>query len=298
MYDTIIIGAGPSGLTAAIYLLRSNKKVLIFESESIGGQIASSPLVENYPGFIKISGSEFANNLYEQVINLDGEIELEKVVEIKPNTKEVVTEDNTYKAKTIIVATGAKYRLLGISKEEEFIGNGISFCTTCDGAFYKNKDVAVIGGGSSAVTNALYLSTLCNKVYLIHRNENFRCEKTLLDKAKSTKNIEILMNYNIEKYLGEECLTGIIIKNITEEKEIKLDGLFLSVGHVPQNELANNLLNLSDNKYILSNENCETNIEGIYVIGDVRDKKVRQLTTAVSDGTIAAINIIKYLDQK
>lgn len=300
MYDTIIIGAGPAGLTAAIYLLRNNKKVLILESEGIGGQIASSPLVENYPGFIKISGSELANNLYEQVINFSGNIEFEKVVEIKcGNPKEVVTEDNIYTAKTIIVATGAKYRLLGIEREEEFLGNGISFCTTCDGAFYKNKDVAVIGGGSSAVTNAIYLSSICNKVYLIHRNNNFRCEKSLLEKVSNINNIEIITDFNVKKYLGGKELSAIIIENNNnDERTINLDGLFLSVGHIPQNELVKNILNLNENGYVSSNESCETNIEGIYVIGDVRDKKIRQLTTATNDGTIAALSIIEYLDKK
>lgn len=294
MYDVIIIGAGPSGLTAAIYLLRENKKVLILESEGIGGQIASSPKVENYPGFISISGAELSNNLYEQVLSLGGTIELEKAVEIKNGEiKKVITEDNTYETKVIILAVGAKYKLLGLPHEDEFIGNGISFCTTCDGAFYKNKIVAVIGGGNSAVTNAIYMADIASKVYLIHRNENFRCEKNLLDKFKGKPNTEVITNSTITEYIGDNELKAIVLNN---ERTIELNGLFLSVGHTAQNELLKGLIDLSDDEYALSNENCETNIKGIFVSGDIRNKKIRQLTTAVSDGTVSALNTLKYLE--
>lgn len=294
MYDVIIIGAGPSGLTAAIYLLRENKKVLILESEGIGGQIASSPKVENYPGFISISGAELSNNLYEQVLSLGGTIELEKAVEIKNGEiKKVITEDNTYETKVIILAVGAKYKLLGLPHEDEFIGNGISFCTTCDGAFYKNKIVAVIGGGNSAVTNAIYMADIASKVYLVHRSENFRCEKNLLDKFKGKPNTEVITNSTITEYIGDNELKAIVLNN---ERTIELNGLFLSVGHTAQNELLKGLIDLSDDEYALSNENCETNIKGIFVSGDIRNKKIRQLTTAVSDGTVSALNTLKYLE--
>ena len=299
MYDIIIVGCGPAGMTAAIYALRSNKKVLILEGESIGGQISSSPLIENYPGFIKISGSEFVNNLYEQVINLGGIVEFEKVVKIEEgNPKKVITEQNIYKASAIILATGSKHRLLALPNEDKFIGNGISFCVTCDAPFYKGEVVAVAGGGSSAVSNALYLSKLCKKVYLIHRNENFKCEETLKQELKNTDNIEVITNAVIKEYIGKNTLEKIKIIVNQEEKIIDLDGLFLSIGTVPLSELAGSIINLSESNYIVSDENCETNIKGIFIAGDAREKKIRQLTTATSDGTIAAINAVKYIDKK
>lgn len=297
MQDVIIIGCGPAGLTAAIYLLRSGKKVLLFECESIGGQIASSPLVENFPGFLKISGVELSNNLYEQVVSLGGEIEFEKVVKVTKDKEVIVENGNVYKAKAIIIATGAKYKLLGLENEEDYLGNGISFCTTCDAPFYKNKVVAVIGAGSSALTNALYLTDFCTKVYLIHRNENFRGEKYLLEKLKEKDNSEIITSAKVIKYLGKDSLEGIIIEKENIQKEIKLDGLFLSIGHEAQNELLKDLIDMSENNYALSNENCTTNIEGVFVAGDIRDKKIRQLTTAVADGTVAALNAEKYIEE-
>ena len=299
MYDIIIVGCGPAGMTAAIYALRSNKKVLILEGESIGGQISSSPLIENYPGFIKISGSEFVNNLYEHVLNLGGIVEFEKVVKIEEgNPKKVITEQNIYKASAIILATGSKHRLLALPNEDKFIGNGISFCVTCDAPFYKGEVVAVAGGGSSAVSNALYLSKLCKKVYLIHRNENFKCEETLKQELKNTDNIEVITNAVIKEYIGKNTLEKIKIIVNQEEKIIDLDGLFLSIGTVPLSELAGSIINLSESNYIVSDENCETNIKGIFIAGDAREKKIRQLTTATSDGTIAAINAVKYIDKK
>ena len=204
MYDAIIIGAGPSGLTAAIYLLRANKKVLVLEKETIGGQISSSPLVENYPGYISISGSELANNMYDQVINLGGEIELEEVIELKED--QVITEDNTYKAKTIIVATGCKPRVLGLENEENLIGNGIHFCVSCDGAFYKDKKVAVIGGGNSAVINAIALSDYCKEVTLIQNLEFLTAEKNLVDQLNKKNNIKVILNKVVESYIGSDSI--------------------------------------------------------------------------------------------
>lgn len=298
MYDIIIIGCGPAGMTSAIYALRANKKVLILESEGIGGQIASSPLVENYPGFKQISGSELSNNLYEQVVNLGGIVELETVIEIKDGTiKEVITEDNKYTCKSIIVATGSKHRLLGLNKEEEFIGNGISFCVSCDGAFYKNKIVAVIGGGNSAIINALALSELCKKVFIIQNLENLTAEKTLVDRLNTKKNVEIICNSNVKELLGDEELEGIIINSNNIDKKIELDGMFISIGLIPQTDIIKDLLKLNNYRYIESNDDCATNVAGIFVAGDCRNKKIRQLTTAISDGTIAAISAINYLDK-
>ncbi len=297
MYDVIIIGCGPAGMTAAIYALRANKKVLILEKESIGGQIASSPLVENYPGYIKISGSELSNNLYEQVINLGGEIELEEVTEIK-NGKEktVVTEDNEYKTKAIIIATGNKFRTLGLPNEENLIGNGIHFCVSCDGAFYKNKTVAVIGGGNTALVTSLALSELCKKVYIVQNLEFLTAEKVLTDRIKNKSNVEIIYNSVVKKLNGEEELESIIISDTKEDRKLDIDGMFLSIGQIPQNEFLKDIIKLNENKFIVSDNDCHTNIEGIFVAGDCRDKKIRQLTTATNDGTIAAIESIKYID--
>lgn len=300
MYDIIIIGCGPAGLTAAIYGLRANKKILILEKENIGGLITLSPLVENYPGFKHINGMDLANNLYEQVLNLGGLIELEEVLEIKnERIKEVITDSNTYKTKSIIIATGSKHRLLGLPKEEEFIGNGISFCAACDGALYEDKKVAVIGGGNTAIVTALSLSELCKSVIVIQMLPNLTAEQTLIDRIKKKKNIEIIYNTQVKELQGSDELTSIIVEdNNKNTKEIKLDGMFISVGQIPQNEFLKGLIDLDKNDYILSDESCFTNQEGIFVAGDCRKKKVRQLTTAVNDGTIAAIEAINYLNSK
>ena len=297
-YDIIIIGCGISGMTAAIYALRSNKSVLILEKESIGGQISSSPLIENYPGYQKISGMELSNNLYEQVINLGGVIELEEVTEIKiGKEKEVITTDNTYKSDAIIIATGAKHRLLGLENEINLIGNGIHFCVTCDGAFYKDKDVCVVGGGNSAVTNALMLSDICKNVYIIQNLDDLTAEKTLKDRINKKENVTIYYESSVKEIKGEEELEEIVISTKDEkEKKLKVDGMFISIGLEPQSNFVKQLLKVNNFDYIESDENCMTNIKGIFVAGDVRSKKVRQLTTAVNDGTIAAIEAVEYIN--
>ena len=295
-YDIIIIGCGPAGMTSAIYALRSGKSVLILEKESIGGQIARSPLVENYPGYSSISGAELSNNLYEQVLNLGGQIELEEVVEIKVGKeKEVITTDNSYIASAIIVATGAKHRLLGLPNEQELIGNGIHFCVSCDGAFYKDKTVCVIGGGNSAVINALTLSDICKNVIVIQDLSDLTAEKKLANKLKDKKNVEIHYNSKVKEIIGENELKAIVIENILEQ-EIETDGMFISIGLVPESDFIKNLIKVNNYNYIESDNSCNTNIEGIFVAGDVRSKKVRQLTTAVNDGTIAAIEAMEYID--
>ena len=292
MYDAIIIGCGPAGMTSAIYLARQNKKVLILEKETIGGQISSSPLVENYPGYIAISGSELSNNMFDQVIALGVDFELEEVVEIKDgNIKQVITTDNTYETKTVIIATGCKYRLLGLDNEVNLIGKGIHFCVSCDGAFYKDKTVAVIGGGNSAVINALSLSEICKKVYVIQNLDNLTSEKNLADKLKSKENVEIIVSSVVSKINGIDQLESIEINN---DRIIELDGMFISIGMIPQNNFVKDLINLDKYNYVDSVD-CKTNIEGIFVAGDLRTKPYRQVTTAVSDGTIAANLVIDYL---
>ena len=300
MYDIAIIGCGPAGLTAAIYALRANKKVVIFEKENIGGKITSSPLVENYPGFKSISGSELANNLYEQVIELGGEIKLEEVLKISlTKIKKIKTDEDEYQVKAIIIATGSKYRMLHLEHEEEFIGNRISFCVACDGAFYKDQTVAVIGGGNSAVINAISLSEICNKVYLIQNISKLTAEAALVTKLKSQKNVEIIYDNSVIELIGNKSLEKIKINNRIshEDMELKVDGIFVSIGQIPENDIFKGKINLNEYNYIKSDESCHTNIDGIFVAGDCKEKRFRQLTTAVSDGTIAALEAIDYLDR-
>ena len=296
MYDVIIIGAGPSGLTAAIYLLRANKKVLILEKENIGGQIIASSKVENYPGFKEISGMELMDNFYNQVIDLKGEIILEEALRIEyGKDKTIITDSNTYKCRSVIIAVGSKHRLLGLAKEEEFIGDGISFCVSCDGAFYQDKEVAVIGGGNSAISEAIELADICRKVYIIQNLENLTCEENLKEKLNNKNNIEIYYNSEVVSYLGDDNLLGISIKSSNKKIDLLVDGIFLAIGLVPSTGFISDLIDLDNYNYV-SSDDTSTNKEGIFVAGDCRKKKYRQLTTATSDGTIAALNVINYLN--
>ena len=296
MYDLIIIGCGPAGMTAAIYAKRANKNVLILEKETIGGQMASAPLIENYPGYQAISGSELANQMFEQLSNLGVDVELEDVKEIEPGqVKKVISDENTYEAEAVLIATGSKYRLLGLENEEELIGKGIHFCVACDGAFYKNKEVAVIGGGNSAVINALTLSDICSKVYVIQKLDTLTAEETLIDKLSSKNNVEIILGATVQKIIGSKELQSIVVKIKKEEKEIFLDGMFISVGLIPQSDIVKDILKINSFGYIESADGV-TEEEGIFVAGDCRDKKVRQVTVATGDGTVAAISAIDYLN--
>lgn len=299
MYDIVIVGAGPAGLTAAIYALREEKKVVILEKETIGGKITSSSKIENYPGFKSISGMDFANNLYEQVIDLGGEINIEEVLSIENGkVKKVITDENTYETKSIIIASGSKYKTLNLDNEEDLIGNGISFCTVCDGSFYKNKDVCVVGGANSALNSALYLSKICNKVYLIVRGPKLKGDKKVIDNVLSLSNVEVLYNTTVNKYiLDNDELVGVEVKSDECEKKLDVEGVFLAIGQSPEIDYLNYLIKVDENNYVLASEDCITNIDGIFVAGDVRKKDVRQLTTAVSDGTNAAINAINYLKE-
>jgi len=299
MYDIIIIGAGPAGLTAALYARRAMKKVLVLEALSYGGQIINTLEIENYPVAPHISGFDFATNLYNQVKELETEIKFERVTEINNslNIKVVKTTENTYEGKTLIIATGNENRKLGLDRETELVGRGLSYCATCDGAFFKNKNVAVVGGGNTAIEDAIYLSNLANIVYLIHRRDTFRAEETLVKTIKEKDNVEFIYNANVSKLNGEEKLQSIeITTNDGKTKTLEVSGLFIAVGRIPENENFKNLIKLDDMGYVLADENCHTNIEGIFVAGDVRHKDLRQLVTATSDGAVAANEAIKYLN--
>ena len=298
MYDIIIVGAGPAGLTAALYALRSGKSVLVLEAETIGGQITMSPLVENYPGKNAMSGIEFSDTLMDQVTELGGEIELERVLEIKDgDTKTVVTEYGEYQAKSVIIAVGAKHRALGIENEENLIGHGISYCAVCDGAFYAEKEVAVCGGGSSALVDALYLAGICKKVYLIHRRDAFRAEESLVKKVEAKGNIELVLDAVVEKLIGDNALEAIgVRKKNGETLEFSVPGLIVMIGMEPQNEPFKSVAELDESGYFDATETCRTKTDGIFIAGDCRKKSVRQLTTATADGTVAAVAACEYID--
>jgi thioredoxin reductase (NADPH) len=295
MYDLIIVGAGPSGLTAALYALRANKKVLVLEAKTYGGQIINANLIENYPGILSITGYDYATNLYNQVKNLNGEIKFETVIRIEED-KTVITNNNKYTAKSIILATGAKNRKLNIERETEFIGKGISYCATCDGNFYKDKVVAVVGGGNTALEDAIYLTDIASKVYLIHRRDEFKGESKYLEQLKNKDNIEFILNSNVVKLNGNANLESIDIKNNEGQlKTIDVSGLFIAVGQEPNNQVFANIIDLDKYGYIISKDGVHTNIDKIYVAGDARVKDLRQLTTAVSDGALAATTAIKEM---
>lgn len=299
MYDIIIVGAGPAGLTAAIYAKRASKNVLVLEANSYGGQIINTLDIENYPVEAHISGFDFATKLYNQAKDLGAEIIFEKVVNIndKGNIKEVVTTKNSYKAKAVIIATGSENRKLGLPKENELVGKGISYCATCDGAFYKNKTVAVVGGGNTALEDALYLSSMASKIYLIHRRDEFRGSESTVALLKEKDNVEFVYNSNITKLNGIEKLESIDVTNKDGSiTTINVDGLFVAIGRVPENENFAKLINLDSSGYIVASEDCNTNVSGIFVAGDNRKKEVRQLVTATSDGAIAATQAIKYIN--
>ena len=299
MYDIIIIGAGPAGLTAGIYARRAQKKVLILEALTYGGQIINTLDIENYPAAPHIDGYDFATKLYEQTKELGAEIVFEKAIDINNNDeyKEVITKNNAYKGKTVIIATGAENRKLKLDREDDLVGKGISYCATCDGGFYKGKDVAIVGGGNTAIEDAIYLCDIVKKVYVIHRRDEFRAEEALLNELKSKDNVEFILNSNVTKLIGEEKLESIEINTDGDIKNINVSALFIAVGRVPENQNFAKLISLDKNGYVIAGEDCHTNVDGIFVAGDNRIKSLRQLVTATSDGAIAATEAIKYINK-
>ena len=303
MYDVVIVGGGPAGLVSAVYALRGGRSVVVIEKNSFGGQIAFSPKVENIPGTIQISGAEFADKLVEQVVNLGADLELEKVTEIKKENGifRVSTEDgNVFEGKTVILALGVKHRMLGLEGEEELVGNGISFCAVCDGAFYTGQHAAMIGGGNSALQEALLLSEVCSKVTIVQNLADFTGEKKLAQAIAEKDNVEVYFSTVVDSYLTTDgALTGLRLKNdVTGELfEIAVDGAFLAVGLQPENEPFAQFAKLNAWGYFDSAEDCLTDTEGLFVAGDCRSKRIRQVTTAAGDGAIAAMAACMYLDQ-
>ena len=303
MYDIIIIGAGPAGLTAAIYARRAEKQVLVIEKETFGGQITQSPRVENYPGFNSVSGNELADKLIEQTISQGALIELDKVVGIEgtPGDFTVKCEGKDYQAKSVIIAAGSHHRTLGLDGEERLCGSGISYCAVCDGAFFRGMTVAVIGGGNSALQDAVLLSDGCEKVYIVQNLSYLtgeeRLQKILLDRP----NVEIIYSSVVTKIIGNEQLKSIQIKNTEsdEERVLAVDGMFVCIGQAPENKPFEGVTELDRYGYITADEGCVPygSPEGIFVAGDCRTKAIRQITTATADGAVAALGAIRFLDE-
>ena len=302
MHDIIVVGGGPAGLTAAVYALRAGKTVLVIEKNGFGGQIAYSPKVENIPGTQQISGSAFADALVEQAMNLGADVELEKVISVKKEDAlfRVETEEgSTYQGQAVILAVGVKHRMLGLPGETDLIGNGISFCAVCDGAFYTGQEVAMIGGGNSALQEALLLSEVCTKVTVVQNLAFFTGEKALADALVAKENVQVLFSTVVTGYESSSgSLTGLRLRNeVTgQEQRIAVDGAFLAVGLVPENAPFSHLAQLNPQGYFAAGENCCTETEGVFVAGDCRSKTIRQVVTAASDGAIAAMAACRYLD--
>ena len=299
--DIIIVGAGTAGLSAAIYAARAGKSVLVLEKTMYGGQIINTPEVENYPGIKSISGFDFATALYEQAKSHGVKVLTENVTSLVDNGSEktVVTNKGSHSAKAVILATGASNRKLGLDHETEWIGAGVSYCATCDGNFYRGKVVAVNGGGNTALEDAIYLSAMCEKVYLIHRRDEFRGEGHFVQKLKEKDNVEFVLDSNITELRGNGRLESIVVKNkkTGEEKEIAVNGLFVAIGQVPQNDAFSGVVKLDESGYIVAGEDTTTGVKGIFAAGDGRTKKVRQLVTAAGDGAVAAIKACAYADE-
>ncbi len=299
MYDIVVVGGGPAGLTAATYARRSGKSVLVIEKDGFGGQISWSPRVENFPGFVSISGTELGDKFLSQAMEQGADVELEEVASIEgvPGKRIVKCLSGAeFEAKAVIIAAGAKPRMLGLENEEALIGNGVCFCAVCDGIFYKDKDVAVNGGGNSALQDALLLSEKCRKVYLIHRRDSFRGEAKLVEALEKRDNVEFILNTTISELVGDTELKALVLDTNGVKSEIAVAGLFVAIGHKPDIASFSGLMELDGAGYAASSEDCTTKTQDIFVAGDCRAKKVHQLTTAVADGASAALAACEYID--
>lgn len=295
MYDIIIVGAGPAGLSAAIYASRARKKVLVLEALTYGGQIINASKIVNYPGFSEINGVDFATNLYEQAVGLGAEIKFDKVINIDTKEMKVITNSDSYSTRAIILAMGVQNKKTGLINEDRFVGRGLSYCATCDGNFYKDKDVCVYGGEASTLEEALYLSDICSNVYIINKTEEFKDGDNLLEEVNEKDNIHLLTSTTIKNINGEDKLESIDIFNKEGNSNLKIEGLFIALGKIPENNNIVKDIKVDDNGYIVAREDCHTNINHIYVAGDIRTKNLRQLTTACCDGANAATMAIKEM---
>ena len=299
MEDIVVIGGGPAGLTAAIYIERAGKHAVVFEGATVGGQIVTAANVVNYPGIKSISGADFALGLYEQAIGLGAEVRFSKVVGIEDKGEKhklIKTTDGDIECKAVILATGAQNRKLGVDGEDRLLGKGVSYCATCDGNFFKGKDVAVVGGGNTALEDALYLANTSRKVYLIHRRNELRGDASIAEELKKKPNVEFVLEANVTKLLGEAKLEQIEVTKLDGSKlTLDVSGLFIAVGQVPGNGAFANLITLDNFGYVVAGEDCTTNVPGIFVAGDARTKAVRQLTTAGGDGATAALAAVNYI---
>lgn len=301
MVDIIVIGAGPAGLTAALYAARANKSVKVLEKATFGGQINFSPKIENYPGSIEISGAELADKLVEQVLNQGVEIELEEAVGIDDNgsVKTVVTDCGRHECRAVIIATGAHHRHLGVEGEDKFEGEGISFCAVCDGAFFEGQHVVVVGGGNSALQEAILLSELCSKVTIVQNLPEFTGEEKLVKILEKKENVEAVFSTVVKKVVGEDKFEGVLVENSDGEcYEIHSDGMFVAIGLAPENKAFEGVAELDRIGYVVSDESCKTKTEGVFVAGDCRTKGIRQIATAVADGAVAALGAVKYIDEQ
>lgn len=300
MYDLIIIGSGPAGLAASIYAVRARINCLVLEKEAVsGGQVINTYEVDNYPGMPGINGFDLSVKFREHAENLGAEFRMENVIrlELEGPVKKVITSKNTYETKTVLIATGAEWRKLGVKGEDKLQGMGVSYCATCDGAFFRNKVTAVVGGGDVAVEDAIFLARGCKKVYLIHRRDELRAAKILQEALLKLPNVEIIWNTTVEEILGEDKVEGIVIKDKLsgETKEIQIDGAFIAVGTTPNSNIINGLVEQDGRGYIIAEEDGKTSVQGVFVAGDVRTKELRQIITATSDGANAIYTIEKYL---
>lgn len=293
MYDLLILGAGPSGLTAGIYAARGGLKTAIIEKTSFGGQLALTSEIENYPGFENISGFELAYKMQQQAEKLGVEFIYEEItgLDIVGDVKSVKTQGNKYEAKAVIIAMGASPRLLGLDKEKALLGAGVSYCATCDGAFFRGKDIAVIGGGNTAVEDAIYLSKFCNKVYIVHRRNEFRATKAEINKMTAKQNVELVLSSVVSDIFGESKVEGIEVTTGEQKKRIDVSGVFVAIGRTPNTTLIKGI-DLTDNGYIVVDRLQRTSEKGVYAVGDIVDKSLRQVVTACADGAVAAECVI------
>lgn len=302
LYDVIIVGGGPAGLTAGLYTSRARLKTLLIESGVFGGQMATTDLVENYPGFPDgISGSELGRLMEEQAKRFGLETVQDEVIEIglEGNTKKVSTHEGFFSARALILCTGTEYKKLGVPGEEEFRGRGVSYCATCDGAFFQDSRVIVVGGGDSALTEAIFLTKFVKELYIVHRRDALRATKIYQERAEANPKIKFIWNSVVQSINGDSIVRSVTIKNVKtgESREVEADGVFLFIGLAPRTQFLKGLVSLDENGYILTNENCETSMRGIFAAGDCRKKLLRQISTSVGDGATAAFAAEKYLEE-